>query len=504
MSADGEDRRARGIHPLPIGVGGGRRDHADLGGCHAHRPPSGDQSGRAAGQYPLFLVADGMGGHIGGEIASASTIDRLGARRHSRRRDAQGDREGALAGVKDIASHPETTDDGTGTTLTGVFLDVSDEPPQWVTLNIGDSRVYLLRDDAIEQITTDHSVVQELIAAGRLSPEEAENHPYGNVITRAVGPSDSVTPDYVRLDVVDGDRFVICSDGLTKELTDYGIQHFLAENADPADAVNAMMDAALENGGRDNITIIVLDVASPPQPDPTPDRQPPRREARGGHGSRLTERVLWPIAFFHDSDIDRAARPHRRRRRAARTAAPWDPPSRPAVPVLASIVPARRSCSAVAGHRLGARAVAGRPRTAHRRCHDARWRTAGPGVTEARRREGTRGARAHRGRSRRAPDAERARRWSRHPDVTAFVARDADIWRAVPGAATCSSSEPASRPSAVRVVGAVTIRSPAPARPRRAARRRTRGRADFRGDRSRRQPRGGGGRACARSCSSCA
>ena len=130
--------------------------------------------------------------------------------------------------VKDIASHPETTDDGTGTTLTGVYLDVSDEPPQWVTLNIGDSRVYLLRDDAIEQITTDHSVVQELIAAGRLSPEEAENHPYGNVITRAVGPSDSVTPDYVRLDVVDADRFVICSDGLTKELTDYGIQHFLA------------------------------------------------------------------------------------------------------------------------------------------------------------------------------------------------------------------------------------------------------------------------------------
>ncbi len=135
--------------------------------------------------------------------------------------------------VKDIASHPETTDDGTGTTLTGVYLDLSDGPPQWVTLNIGDSRVYLLRDRDIEQITTDHSVVQELIAAGRLSPEEAESHPYGNVITRAVGPSESVSPDYVRLDVVDADRFVICSDGLTKELTDYGIQHFLAENPDP-------------------------------------------------------------------------------------------------------------------------------------------------------------------------------------------------------------------------------------------------------------------------------
>jgi serine/threonine protein phosphatase PrpC len=210
--------------------------------------------------YPLFIVADGMGGHIGGEIASASTVDRL-------RRVVDGGPvnpkaiEKALShAVRDIASHPETTDDGTGTTLTGVYLDLSDGPPQWVTLNIGDSRVYLLRDGYIEQVTTDHSVVQELIAAGRLSPEEAENHPYGNVITRAVGPSESVTPDYVRLDVVDADRFVICSDGLTKELTDYGIQHFLTENRDPADAVSAMMEAALENGGRDNITIIVLDV----------------------------------------------------------------------------------------------------------------------------------------------------------------------------------------------------------------------------------------------------
>ena len=76
-----------------------------------------------------------------------------------------------------------------------------------------------------------------------------------------MGPSDAVAPDYVRLDIVDGDRFVVCSDGLTKELTDYGINHFLENNADPGAAIEAMMDAALENGGRDNISIIVLDVA---------------------------------------------------------------------------------------------------------------------------------------------------------------------------------------------------------------------------------------------------
>ena len=212
-------------------------------------------------RFPLFIVADGMGGHIGGEIASASTVDRLSGVAEQGSVTPRTIEKALARAVKDIASHPETTDDGTGTTVTGVFLDVSGDAPTWVTLNIGDSRVYLLRDGSIVQVTTDHSVVQELVAAGRLSPEEAENHPYGNVITRAVGPSDSVKPDYVRLDVQDGDRFVICSDGLTKELTDYGIQHFLGENPDPGDAVDAMLDAALENGGRDNVTVIVLDAA---------------------------------------------------------------------------------------------------------------------------------------------------------------------------------------------------------------------------------------------------
>ncbi|BFM24065.1 serine/threonine protein phosphatase PrpC [Microbacterium testaceum] len=212
-------------------------------------------------EYPLFVVADGMGGHLGGEIASASTVDRLRAVVDNQSVSTKNIEKALSRAVKDIVAHPETTDEGTGTTLTGLYLETHTEEPHWVTLNIGDSRVYLLRDGEIVQVTTDHSVVQELIAAGRLSPEEAENHPYGNVITRAVGPSDSVKPDYLRLDVLDGDRFVICSDGLTKELTDFGIRHFLDNNADPAAAVEAMMAAALENGGRDNITIVVLDVA---------------------------------------------------------------------------------------------------------------------------------------------------------------------------------------------------------------------------------------------------
>lgn len=211
-------------------------------------------------EYPLFVVADGMGGHAGGEIASQSTISRLQEVVDSGS-ITTGAIENALAqAIEDIAAHPETTDEGTGTTLTGVLFDIADDGPRWISLNIGDSRVYLLRDDRLVQVTTDHSVVQELISSGRLSPEEAEGHPYSNVITRAVGASELTPPDYLGIEVQDGDRFVVCSDGLTKELTDYGIQHFLREHADPATAVDAMLAAALENGGRDNVTIIIVKV----------------------------------------------------------------------------------------------------------------------------------------------------------------------------------------------------------------------------------------------------
>ncbi|WP_240424033.1 PP2C family protein-serine/threonine phosphatase [Microbacterium halotolerans] len=212
-------------------------------------------------EWPMFVVADGMGGHIGGEVASAVTVERLSAVASSGEAITPETVELALENaVRDIADHPETTDEGTGTTVTGIYLDPASAPASWVVLNIGDSRVYLLRDDKLVQVTVDHSLVQELVHAGRLSAEEAESHPYGNVITRAVGPSESVVPDYVRIEVEDGDRFVICSDGLTKELTDYGILHFLREHAAPDVAVGGMVEAALGNGGRDNVSVIVVDV----------------------------------------------------------------------------------------------------------------------------------------------------------------------------------------------------------------------------------------------------
>ncbi|WCM56463.1 serine/threonine-protein phosphatase [Microbacterium sp. EF45047] len=210
-------------------------------------------------RYPLFVVADGMGGHAGGEIASQRTISRLDAVVESGEVSIEAIEQALIHAVEDIRTHPDTTDEGTGTTLTGVVLEAGDEP-RWVALNIGDSRVYLKRGDRLAQVTTDHSVVQELIAAGKISPEEADGHPYSNVITRAVGAGELAAPDYVAVDLQPEDVLVVCSDGLTKELTDYGILHFLRENPDPGTAVDAMMEAALENGGRDNVTLIVVRV----------------------------------------------------------------------------------------------------------------------------------------------------------------------------------------------------------------------------------------------------
>lgn len=116
-------------------------------------------------EYPLFIVADGMGGHAGGEIASRSTVQRLQALVDDGSVERPAIEKALELAVADIADHPETTDEGTGTTLTGVFLELQDGEPHWVSLNIGDSRVYLLRDDRLVQVTTDHSVVQELITA---------------------------------------------------------------------------------------------------------------------------------------------------------------------------------------------------------------------------------------------------------------------------------------------------------------------------------------------------
>jgi protein phosphatase len=214
---------------------------------------------------PVFAVADGMGGHAAGDKASAAVIDRL-ARLGS---DASHgyldvDRlEGALtAAAGDIDLFAAHIPIGAGTTVTGAVLALKDGEPHFGVFNIGDSRVYLLVDGEFSRVTTDHSVVQEMVDAGLLDERDAESHPESNVITRAVGFRDDPRPDVWMLPVRPGMRLLLCSDGLTKEVTDTDIRGHLSTGGSAAETADHLMDAALAAGGRDNVTVVVIDVAA--------------------------------------------------------------------------------------------------------------------------------------------------------------------------------------------------------------------------------------------------
>ena len=211
---------------------------------------------------PIFAVADGMGGHSAGDVASKAVVTRLAELGGDPDTTAEAINRALALAVEDMKAGEGVTDLGTGTTVTGVALAIVSDAPQFIAYNIGDSRVYQLTSGVLEQVTVDHSVVQELVDAGRITREEADVHPHGNVITRAVGFHEPPVPDYRVLPLAAGLRILVCSDGLTKELTAYGIRHFLLSNPKAEDAVAALVTAALENGGRDNVTAIVLDVLS--------------------------------------------------------------------------------------------------------------------------------------------------------------------------------------------------------------------------------------------------
>jgi protein phosphatase len=214
---------------------------------------------------PIFAVADGMGGHTAGDFASTAVVTRLAEKVKA---DFVGEvalTEALRSAVDDMSRGVGQTDLGTGTTVTGIALTLVDGAPYWLVFNIGDSRVYSYRDGTLEQLTVDHSIVQELLDAGAITPAEAEVHPHSNVITRAVGFNEDPVPDYFLLPIVAGSRLLVCSDGLTKELTEHGTRYFLGEGSSPLDAAQQLMDAALGNGGRDNVTVVVVDVLATPE-----------------------------------------------------------------------------------------------------------------------------------------------------------------------------------------------------------------------------------------------
>lgn len=210
-------------------------------------------------EAPVFLVADGMGGHEAGEHASARVVQEFSpfiGRAWLGVTEVRGALERAKAGVEDLS----TAGNGrAGTTLSGVVVASVDGTGYWLALNIGDSRTYRLAEGELEQISVDHSVVQELIEAGELTPAEAATDRRRNIITRAIGASSSGDADFWLFPAEEGDRIMVCSDGLTSELTDQRIGELLALVADPQQAADALIAEALQSGGHDNITVVIVD-----------------------------------------------------------------------------------------------------------------------------------------------------------------------------------------------------------------------------------------------------
>ena len=199
----------------------------------------------------LAAVADGMGGAAGGEVASATAIQTAAAvgGEVALRIEAAN-----LAVIEAAQQRPRLR--GMGTTLTiGIFQ--ADGSLQ--IGHVGDSRAYLLRQGLLTQITTDHSFVNEMMASGRMSLEEAEDHPYRSVLTRVVGLEPSVDVEVINLELETGDRILLCSDGLTVMLSDDDIKAQLADAAGPGSAADAMVAAANGAGGVDNISVVVVE-----------------------------------------------------------------------------------------------------------------------------------------------------------------------------------------------------------------------------------------------------
>jgi PPM family protein phosphatase len=210
----------------------------------------------------LFVVADGMGGHAAGEVASAMAVDivrrEVGGIRALSENAAPRLTEALKAANHSIFLRTITEVDKQGMGTTASVLVIANN--QYLIGQVGDSRVYLLRDNTLQQLTKDHSYVQEQVDAGFLTPEQARNHPYSNVITRCVGASDSVEPDTYGGEVRSGDVFLVASDGLTGMVDDRRLAHLLALPIEPRKIVDSLIKEANARGGLDNITAIVIRV----------------------------------------------------------------------------------------------------------------------------------------------------------------------------------------------------------------------------------------------------
>jgi protein phosphatase len=214
----------------------------------------------------LYLVADGMGGHDGGELASAAVIDTF------TQAYEQTPQPFELASLQEWLTQAnravyDIAEGRAGTTLTLLTNVLHQNKPQLVVANVGDSRTYRYRanDEAFIQLTQDHSAVAEMVRLGQLSAEEAREHPARNVITRAVGSNLRLLADVVLLDANVGDRFLLCTDGLTGGVQDQEIGLILGAASTVQDAADQLVELALDTDGSDNITVVVAEVTKTTQ-----------------------------------------------------------------------------------------------------------------------------------------------------------------------------------------------------------------------------------------------
>jgi protein phosphatase len=218
---------------------------------------------------PLFAVADGMGGARAGEVASRIAVEAF-----DEHDDAGGSAEERLADVARSANrqiYSMAQEDaalaGMGTTLVAAYV----TGREVAVGHVGDSRLYRLRGGQLERLTQDHSLVEEFVRQGKLTPEEAEVHPQRSIITRALGPEPEVEVDTYTYAGRDGDVYLICSDGLTGMISEEDVADIVGRNESLEDAAKELIEAANENGGKDNITVVMFRLASDGQDDEDPD-----------------------------------------------------------------------------------------------------------------------------------------------------------------------------------------------------------------------------------------
>lgn len=280
----------------------------------------------------IFAVADGMGGHQGGEVASLTAIEAL---RDAYRRDAGSDGlEAAIAAANDAVTEKAraSADLRTmGTTLAVVALVDDGDDELLAVANIGDSRIYLMRNGELTQLTDDHSLPQELKRQGQLTEAEAAVDPRRNVVTRVIGPSFGEGPDMQNLIPYAGDRIVICSDGLYNEVVDGEIAKVLRTVSDPTEAARILVDQANTNGGADNISVIVVDVVDDEGRAETASAvladEPPRRRSLA---DRQSVSGLM-TADQRNAELRRLARSEEPVRRTPPTADSWESDEEPDV-----------------------------------------------------------------------------------------------------------------------------------------------------------------------------